>query len=204
MMFKHLFSAVLFLLATGCTNSPSTAHQEQSNSPVLGVAHSFEQAVQQAHSTPLPINRGLFPERWAIGATDPRLDVGQSLGHYRVFDFQLRKGQTYVINVISMCNNLCFGFSKTILKPRLAVVDTQGNVVADHLAGQNPLTVEWTGVAPADGKYFLVVAADNQTPGATVLTVNAPVPGHTAMTVPVGMASAPYGKVIAYVEFPDG
>ncbi len=134
---------------------------------------------------------------------DPRLEVGQVLGNYRIFDFQLRKGQTYVINVISMCNNMCFGFSKTILKPRLAVVDAQGNVIADHLAGSNPLTVEWSSVAPADGKFFLIVAADNQALGQLVYTTNAPVPGYTGMTVPIGMASAPFGKVIAYVEFPN-
>ena len=125
-------------------------------------------------------------------------------GNYRVFDFQLRKGQTYVINVISMCNNMCFGFSKTILKPRVALVDAQGKLVADHLEGKNPLAIEWSSVAPADGRYFLIVAADNQTLGQTVFTTNAAVPGYTGMTVPVGMASAPFGKVIAYVEFPDG
>ncbi|WDU64478.1 hypothetical protein LRS56_08400 [Pseudomonas poae] len=202
-MFKYFWPAIVFSFLTGCTNT-SVISQQQLNSSSTPVAHSFKQALQLAPSTPLPINRGLFPERWEITATNPRLEVGQVPGNYRVFDFQLRKGQAYVINVNSMCNNLCFGFSKTVLKPRLAVVDAQGNVVADHLAGQNPLTVEWSGIAPADGRYFLIVAADNQTLGQTVFTMNAPVPGYTGMTVPVGMASAPFGKVIAYVAFPDG
>lgn len=202
-MLKFLLSVVLLSFLTACTNS-SVNNQERLNSSTTPIARSFEQAIQLAPSTPLAVNRGLFPERWKIGLADPRLEIGQVPGNYRVFDFQLRKGQDYVINVISMCNNMCFGFSKTILKPRLALVDTQGKVVADHLEGSNPLAIEWSGVAPADGRYFLIVAADNQTLGQTVFTTNAPVPGYTGMTVPVGMASAPFGKVIAYVEFPDG
>ena len=201
-MLKFLLSAILFSLLTGCTNT-SVNNQERLNASTTPIARSFEQAIQLAPSTPLSVNRGLFPERWEIGLTDPRLEVGQVPGNYRVFDFQLRKGQTYVINIISMCNNLCFGFSKTILKPRVALVDAQGKVVADHLEGKNPLAVEWSGVAPADGRYFLIVAADNQTLGQTVFTTNVPVRGYAGMTVPVGMASAPFGKVIAYIEFPD-
>lgn len=42
------------------------------------------------------------------------------------------------------------------------MVDAQGSVVADHLPGRNPLTIEWSGVVQADGRYFLIVAADNQ------------------------------------------
>lgn len=201
-MYKSSLFFTLSLFLAGCTSN-SVINQEQLRSSTTPVARTFEQAIGLAPSTPLPVNRGLFPERWEVGAKDPRLEVGQALGNYRLFDFQLRKGQTYVINVISMCNNMCFGFSKTIMKPRLAVVDAQGGVVADHLAGGNPLAVEWSGVAPADGKYFLIVAADNQTLGQRVLTTNAPVPGYTGMTVPIVMASAPFGKVIAYVEFPN-
>ncbi|MCK6188169.1 MULTISPECIES: hypothetical protein [unclassified Pseudomonas] len=200
-MLKSLLSVIVISFLTGCTNH-SAINQEAVSSSTTPIAHSFEQAIQLASATPLPVDRGLFPERWEIGATDPRLEVGQAPGNYRVFDFKLRKGQTYVINVISMCNNMCFGFSKTILKPRVTLVDAQGNLVADHLEGQNPLAIEWSGVAPADGRYFLIIAADNDKPGATVLTVNAPVPGYTGMTVPVGMASAPFGKVIAYLEIP--
>ncbi|MGY2374320.1 hypothetical protein ACW9IB_07410 [Pseudomonas sp. SDO524_S393] len=198
-----VFLAVLLSALSGCTNTVGIDLKKLDSSNTA-IARSFEQAIKIAPSTPLPVNRGLFPERWSVGVTDPRLEIEQPLGNYRVFDFKLRKGQAYVINVVSMCNNMCFGFSKTILKPRVAVVDGQGSVVADHLAGRNPLVIEWSGVAPADGRYFLIVAADNQSPGATVLTVNAPVPGYTGMAVPVGMASAPFGKVIAYVEFPDG
>ena len=202
-MLKLLIPVIVLSFLTGCTNHLAI-NQEAVSSSTTPIAHSFEQAIQLASATPLPVDRGLFPKRWEIGATDPRLEVGQAPGNYRVFDFTLRKGQTYVINVISMCNNMCFGLSKTILKPRVAVVDGQGSVVADHLAGRNPLVIEWSGVAPGDGTFFLIVAADNQSPGATVLTVNAPVPGYTGMAVPVGMVSAPFGKIIAYVEFPDG
>lgn len=202
-MLKLLIPVIVLSFLTGCTNHLAI-NQEAVSSSTTPIAHSFEQAIQLASATPLPVDRGLFPRRWEIGTTDPRLEVGQAPGNYRVFDFTLRKGQTYVINVISMCNNMCFGFSKTILKPRVAVIDGQGSVVVDHIAGRNPLVIEWSGIASADGRYFLIVAADNQSLGATVLTVNAPVPGYTGMAVPVGMVSAPFGKIIAYVEFPDG
>lgn len=202
-MFKFSLPVILLFSLAGCANN-SVENQELLRSSTTPIARSFEQAIQLAPSTPLPVNRGVFPERWEVGASDPRLEIGQAPGNYRVFDFKLRKGQTYVINVISMCNNMCFGFSKTMLKPRLAVVDAQGHTIADPLTGQNPVTIEWSGVAPADGKYFLIVAADNQKSGERILTTNAPVPGYTGMTVPIGMASAPFGKVIAYVEFPDG
>jgi len=202
-MLKFLLPVIVLSFLMGCTNH-SAINQETVSSSTTPIAHSFEQAIQLARATPLPVDRGLFPERWEIDASDPRLEVGQAPGNYRVFDFKLRKGQTYVINVISMCNNMCFGFSKTILKPRVTVVDSQGKLVADHLEGQNPLSIEWSGVAPADGRYFLIVSADNEKPGATVLTVNAPVPGYTGMIVPVGMASAPFGKVIAYLGIPEG
>ena len=202
-MIRHLLFVILLSLLFGCASNSVTSYQQQLRSSITPVAYSFGEAVQQASSIPLPVNRGLFPVRWEIGATDPRIEIGQTPANYLVFDFQLRKGQAYVINVHSMCNNMCFGFSKTVLKPRVAVVDAQGSVVADHLPGRNPLTIEWSGVAQADGRYFLIVAADNQSLGELVFTMNTPVPGYAGMTVPVGMTSAPFGKVIAYVEYPD-
>jgi hypothetical protein len=194
---------VFVLLLAGCSNHSQIEYTDQVQSSHTPIAHSFPEAIRQAPVTPLPINRGLFPERWEIAATDPRIVLGEQQGNYRLFNFRLHKGQSYVIYVSSMCNNMCMGFAKSALKPKAVVLDAQGNVVADNLDGSNALAIEWKGVAPADGSYFLLIAADNRAPGEQVLVLNTQVAGQPGLTRPIVMASAPFGKVITYVEFPD-
>jgi hypothetical protein len=201
-MLKYLLPLAMVLAVAGCTNHSQRDYTDQVQSSTTPVAHSFQEAIRLAPSTPLPINRGLFPDRWEIGATDPRIVLGAQQGNYRLFNFRLIKGQHYVININSMCNNMCMGLAKSALKPKAVVLDAQGNLVADDLVGPNALAIEWAGVAPADGSYFLLVAADNRAPGEQVATINAPVAGYSGVTLPLGMASAPFGKVIVYVEFP--
>lgn len=137
---------------------------EQLKTSTTPIAYSFPQAIQQAASTPLPIGREVFLNRWQIGVADPRLAFGQELGNYRIFDFQLKKGQAYTIHLRTMCNKMCLALFNTALKPRFAVVNAQGDLIADHLLGENYMTIRWSGVAPSDERYFLIVAADNQAP----------------------------------------
>lgn len=198
---RRFLIAFLMLSLTGCAANLKREYQDQIQNSTTPIAHSFSQAIQQASSTPLPIGWEVFPEKWEIGSADPRLAVDQEPGSYRVFDFQLRKGQAYIIHLRSMCNNMCLALLNTALKPRVAVVNAQGDLIADHLLSENSMTIKWSGVAPSDGKYFLIVAADNQAPGEFFYYAYKSIsPG---MIVSDAMRSAPFGVVTAYVEFPD-
>ena len=202
-MLKYILPLVAALLLVGCSNNSGQQYTDQVQASGTPIAHSFQKAVRLSQAVPLPVNRGLFPTRWEISATDPRIASGAEKSNYRLFEFSLRKGQRYKINVISLCNNMCMGLAKSALKPKALVLDMQGNVVADNLTGTNALAIVWTGVAPADGAYLLMVAADNSAPGEQVSVINTQVPGHPTLSMPIGMASAPFGKVIAYVEYPS-
>ncbi|MHC8326539.1 hypothetical protein [Pseudomonas sp. LB1P83] len=202
-MLKCLLPLVIVLSLAGCSSNSQSQYIDQVQSSNSTIAHSFHEAILHSQATPLPINRGLFPKRWEISAAEPRIVLGEQIGNYRLFNFRLLKGQTYVINVSSMCNNMCMGFAKNALKPKAVVLDAQGNIVADNLDGPNALAIEWSGVAPADGTYFLLIAADNRALGEQVSVINTLMPGYPGVNMPIGMASAPFGKVIAYVEFPN-
>ncbi|NWD68923.1 hypothetical protein HX870_15075 [Pseudomonas gingeri] len=202
-MLKYSPLLAAALLLNGCSNNSQQLYVDQVQASGTPIAHSFQEAVRLSPAVQLPVNRGLFPTRWEISATDPRIASGAEHSNYRLFEFLLRKGQRYEINVISMCNNMCMGLAKTALKPKAVVLDMKGNVVAANLAGPNALTIDWTGAAPADGVYLLMVAADNRAPGEQVSVINTQVPGHPTLSMPIGMASAPFGKVIAYVQYPS-
>lgn len=202
-MLKCLLPLVVVWSLAGCSSHSQSQYVDQVQSSNTPIAHSFQEAILQSPATPLPINRGLFPVRWEISSAEPRIVLGAQQSNYRLFNFRLLKGQTYVINISSMCNNMCMGFAKSALKPKAVVLDAQGNIVADNLVGSNALAIEWSGVAPADGTYFLLIAADNRAPGEQVSIINTPIAGYPGVNMPIGMTSAPFGKVIAYVEFPN-
>ncbi|GFM89750.1 hypothetical protein PSCICO_51490 [Pseudomonas cichorii] len=196
---KYLKLVILALLLSGCASNMKHEYLEQLKTSTTPIAYSFPQAIQQAMSTPLPIGWEIFPEKWQIGATDPRLAIGQEPGNYRVFDFQMKKGQAYTIHLRTMCNKMCLALFNTALKPRVAVANAKGDLIADHLLGENSMTVRWSGVAPSDDKYFLIVAADNQTPAEFFYySYKSISPG---VIVSDAMRSAPFGEITAYVEF---
>jgi hypothetical protein len=197
--YSILLMAALFI--SGCSNNSQQQYADQVQSSSTPIAHSFQEAVKLSPIVPLPINRGLFPTRWAIGAMDPRIVSGAEKSNYRLFKFSLRKGQRYEINVISMCNNMCMGLAKSTLKPKAVVLDMNGDVVADNLGGPTPLTIDWTGTAPDDGVYLLMIAADNKALGEQVSVIDTQIPGYPMLSMPIGMSSAPFGKVIAYVQY---
>ncbi|MCD5989802.1 hypothetical protein KDX30_18065 [Pseudomonas sp. CDFA 553] len=198
---KRFLIAFLMLSLAGCAANLKREYQDQLRNSTTLIAYSFKQAIQQASSTPLPIGWEVFPKKWEISGTDPRLAVDQEPGSYRVFDFQLKKGQAYVIQLRSMCNYMCLALLNTALKPRVAVVNAQGDLIVDHLLNDNSMIIKWSGVAPYDGKYFLIVAADNQAPGEFFYYAYKSIsPG---VIVSDAMISAPFGVVTAYVEIPD-
>ena len=110
----------------------------------------------------------------------------------------MKKGERYNLNVRSLCNKPCMGVSKFALKPRAMLLDTYGSVIADKpsqaqaLLGQ--ISLSWEGEATEDGTYYLLVAADADDLGQTMVIDDVWINNSPLMAVNVDMNSSPLGK----------
>jgi hypothetical protein len=166
------------------------------------MAKSALEAIHNTQAIPLPLNPGLLAPQWPISADEPRLDFGSSISNYRIFSLQLKKGERYTLNVHSLCNEPCMGVSKYALKPRAMLLDAYGAVIADKpshaeaVIGQ--ISLSWDGEATEDGTYYLLVAADNDDLGQTIVIDDVWVNNSPLMAVKVDMQSSPFGKISAF------
>lgn len=199
-MHKFLILAGCLLL-TACAGNPLKVYEQSvkaSNSPM---AKSTLEAIHNTQAIPLPLSPGLLAPQWPIGADEPRLDFGSSISNYRVFSLELKKGERYTLNVDSLCNKPCMSFNKLVLKPRALLLDAYGTVIANKpsrtsaVVGQ--ISLSWDGEAPEDGIYYLLVAADNDALGETIVIDDVWVNNSPLMAVNVGMHSSPFGKISA-------
>lgn len=200
-MHKFLTLAACLLLGA-CASNPQALYQQEvlaGNSPM---ASSTLEAIHNTQAIPLPLNPGLLAPQWPISADEPRLDFGSSISNYRIFSLSLKKGEHYSLKVRSLCNKPCMGVSKFALKPRAMLLDAYGTVIADKpsrasaVIGQ--LNLSWDGEAPEDGTYYLLVAADNDDLGQTIVIDDVWVNNSPLMAVKVGMHSSPFGKISAF------
>ncbi|TIH11137.1 hypothetical protein D8779_01565 [Pseudomonas leptonychotis] len=190
------------LLLGACTSNPQKTYENEVKASNTPMAKSTLEAIHNTQAIPLPLNPGLLAPQWPISADEPRLDFGSSISNYRIFSLQLKKGERYTLNVHSLCNKPCMGVSKYALKPRAMLLDAYGAVIADKpshadaVVGQ--ISLSWDGEAAEDGTYYLLVAADNDDLGQTIVIDDVWVNNSPLMAVKVDMHSSPFGKISAF------
>ena len=200
-MHKFLILATCLLLGA-CTSNPQKTYENEVKASNTPMAKSTLEAIHNTQAIPLPLNPGLLAPQWPISADEPRLDFGSSISNYRIFSLQLKKGERYTLNVHSLCNKPCMGVSKYALKPRAMLLDAYGAVIADKpshadaVVGQ--ISLSWDGEAAEDGTYYLLVAADNDDLGQTIVIDDVWVNNSPLMAVKVDMQSSPFGKISAF------
>lgn len=199
---RTAITLVICLFLGACANSQQALYKESVQTSKSPLAKSNLEAIHNIQAIPLPVNPGVLAPKWQIGAQEPRLDFGSSISNYRVFSLTLKKGERYTLNVNSMCNNDCLGFNKFALKPRALLLDAYGAVIANRpsraaaVVGQ--ISLGWDGEAPEDGTYYLLVAADNDDIGGTIVIDDVWVNNSPLMAVKVGMQSSPFGEISAF------
>ena len=204
-MHKFL-SLVGCLLLTACASNPQTLYEQSVKTSDSPMARNTLEAIHNTQAIPLPLKTGLLAPQWSIGADEPRLDFGSSISNYRVFSLSLKKGERYTLNIDSLCNQPCTAFNKLALKPRALLLDAYGTVIANKptsasaVVGQ--ISLSWDGEAPEDGTYYLLVAADNDDLGETIVIDDVWVNNSPLMAVNVGMQSSPFGKISAFSSSP--
>lgn len=160
------------------------------------------EALHNVEAIPLPVNPGVQVPTWTISAEQPRLDFGSSISNYRVFSLALKKGENFNLNVKSRCNDSCLGVSKFAIKPRAMLLDSYGVVIANKpshaSAGIGSISMGWEGEAPEDGTYYLLVAADNEDIGKTIVIDDVWLNNSPLMSVQAGMNSSPFGEISAF------
>ncbi|WP_298187711.1 hypothetical protein [uncultured Pseudomonas sp.] len=200
-MHKFLTLAACLLLGA-CASNPQTLYQQEVIEGHSPMAKSTLEAIHNTQAIPLPLNPGLLAPQWPISADEPRLDFGSSISNYRIFSLQLKKGERYTLNVRSLCNKPCLGVSKFALKPRAMLLDAYGAVIADKpshaSAAVGQINLSWDGEAAEDGTYYLLVAADNDTLGQTIVIDDVWINNSPLMAVEVDMHSSPFGSISAF------
>lgn len=196
-MHKFLTLAACLMLGA-CASSPQTTSEHEINAGTSPMAKSTLEAIHNTQAIPLPLNPDLLAPQWPSSADEPGLDFGSSISNYRVFSLTVKKGERYSLNVRSLCNKPCMGVSKFALKPRAMLLDTYGSVIADKpsqaqaLLGQ--ISLSWEGEATEDGTYYLLVAADADDLGQTMVIDDVWINNSPLMAVNVDMNSSPLGK----------
>ncbi|TBU83280.1 hypothetical protein DNK06_02220 [Pseudomonas daroniae] len=169
-MHKLLVLAACLMLGACSGVSPSSslpsAAADQSN-----IVRSNLEAIHNAQVVPLPLNpHADLPHGKADNAN---MQFGSSLSNYRVYSLQLKQGERYRLNVNSLCDHTCMGINKFALKPRAILMDAYGTVIPNKPARPSTVigmtTLGWDGEAPEDGTYYLLVAADKEDIGRTIV-----------------------------------
>lgn len=168
-MHKSLVLAACLMLGA-CSSVPSSSlpsvASDQSN-----IVRSNLEAIHNAQVVPLPLNpHSDLPKGQADNAN---MQFGSSLSNYRVYSLQLKQGERYRLNVNSLCDHTCMGINKFALKPRAILMDAYGTVIPSKPARPSTVigmtTLGWDGEAPEDGTYYLLVAADKEDIGRTIV-----------------------------------
>ncbi|MFI8479532.1 hypothetical protein ACIGCM_03080 [Pseudomonas sp. NPDC078700] len=205
-MHKFLILAASILLTACASTEPNTIPSQSGAAEAGPLAKTTLEALHNAEAIPLPVNPGVSLPSWTITADQPRLDFGSSISNYRVFSLTLKKGEHFNLNVNSRCNNSCLGVSKFAIKPRAMLLDSYGVVIANKpshaTASVGQMTMGWEGEAPESGTYYLLVAADNEDIGKTIVIDDVWLNNSPLMSVKVGMNSSPFGEISAYSNTP--
>ncbi|MGX5220125.1 hypothetical protein ACVTMO_16030 [Pseudomonas segetis] len=210
-MHRFLILAVSALLTACASTAPSevsskSAYEHSVASGSSPMAKTTLEALHNAEAIPLPVNPGVAVPSWTITADQPRLDFGSSISNYRVFSLALKKGEHFNLNVNSRCNNSCLGVSKFAIKPRAMLLDSYGVIIASKpshaSASLGQMSMGWEGEAPESGTYYLLVAADNEDIGKTIVIDDVWLNNSPLMSVKVGMNSQSLDETSAFSSTP--
>ncbi|SDG88487.1 hypothetical protein SAMN05216588_101305 [Pseudomonas flavescens] len=184
-MHKSLILAACLTLGA-CSSGPQSSPAATAPN---GGARSNLEAIHHAQVVPLPLNPHASLRRGKAGTTN--MQLGSSLSNYRVYSLQLKQGERYRLNVNSFCDHTCMGINPFVLKPRAVLMDTYGTLIPNKplrpasVIGMTSLG--WDGEAPEDGTYYLLVAADKQDIGRTIVIDDVWINNSPLMAVKVGM-----------------
>lgn len=173
-------------LLVGCQSTAKKDYSHLLNSNKVALTNS--EAIQ--NSTAITLNPSK-PTEAKVALNDSVIQFGKYRSNYKLFEFDGVKGNTYTIELRSLCD--CLGFSKTVLYPVAYIIDDEGAIINDKPVqlGQGsmgfsyPMNIHgiWTGSFPETSKYYFLVAADNRNSDSAVADVNAQ------------MVSAPYASI---------
>lgn len=199
---RILFLLLSYLLVAGCSSNPATLFEVQVKHSKTPLAQTPFEALRSSQAVPMPVDPGWRPPQWTITAAEPRILINGTPSNYRLFSTTLVKDKTFNINVNSWCVNACLGFSKYALNPYLILMDPQGNVLAEGFGKASGMVgvinQMLTGTVKTSGTYYLIVAADNRSPGETIVIDNVLLIGAAAsplVPLRIGMNSYPFGSV---------
>lgn len=163
--------------------SPTTVADQDS------IVRNNLEAIHNAQVVPLPLSPHSSLMRGKAGKAN--MQFGSSLSNYRVYSLQLKQGERYRLNVNSLCDHTCMGINKFALKPRAVLMDAYGTVIPNKPARPSTVigmsTLGWDGEAPEDGTYYLLVAADKEDIGRTIVIDDVWINNSPLMAVKVGL-----------------
>ncbi|OLU32212.1 hypothetical protein [Pseudomonas sp. PA27(2017)] len=187
-MHKPLFIAACLMLGA-CSSAPHSSAPDVQDR----IVRSNLEAIHNAQVVPLPLDpQSSVPHGIA---SDASMQFGSSLSNYRVYSLKLKQGERYRLNVNSLCDHTCMGINKFALKPRAVLMDAYGTVIPNKPARPSAVigmtSMGWDGEAPEDGTYYLLVAADKEDIGRTIVIDDVWINNSPLMAVKVGLLETP-------------
>lgn len=190
-MHKSLILAACLMLGA-CSSAP-----QPSPAPLPAdqdsIVRSNLEAIHNAQVVPLPLDPNSNVPHGL--ASDASMQFGSSLSNYRVYSLKLKQGERYRLNVTSLCDHTCLGINKFALKPRAVLMDAYGTVIPNKPARPSTVigmtSMGWDGEAPEDGTYYLLVAADKEDIGRTIVIDDVWINNSPLMAVKVGQLETP-------------
>ncbi|OLU19038.1 hypothetical protein BVH01_06040 [Pseudomonas sp. PA1(2017)] len=187
-MHKSLFIAACLMLGA-CSSAPHSSAPDVQDR----IVRSNLEAIHNAQVVPLPLDpQSSVPHGIA---SDASMQFGSSLSNYRVYSLKLKQGERYRLNVNSLCDHTCMGINKFALKPRAVLMDAYGTVIPNKPARPSAVigmtSMGWDGEAPEDGTYYLLVAADKEDIGRTIVIDDVWINNSPLMAVKVGLLETP-------------
>lgn len=178
---NRLFVITLFIFL-GCAPSPQSLYDSIECVESKNVAYKFGEAIKLGQA------KEIFPNdivEFELGTGNPVIELDKGRGFrtfYRLFEFTGIAGSTVSFRITTPCRCISV-FRETIVYPVAYILDYDGNVLTSdprelerkHDFILTGLTYEglWEAKISQDGKYFLLVAADNSFVG-VVLGINYP------------------------------
>jgi hypothetical protein len=179
---KNRLLIIMLLIFLGCATSPQSVYDSIESVGSNNVAYKFSEAIKPGQA------EEIFPNdivEFELGTGNPVIELANGHAYrtfYRLFEFRGSAGSTVSFKILAPCKCISV-FRETIVYPVAYIFDNDGNVLtSDPMEWERKhdfiltgLTYEglWEAKIPEDGKYFLLVAADNSFVG-VVLGINYP------------------------------
>jgi hypothetical protein len=178
---KRSFIIILFM-CLGCAASPQSLYDSIESVDSSNVAYKFSEAIKSSQA------KEIFPNEiveFELGTGNPVIELAN--GHryrtfYRLFEFTGSAGGMVSFKIKTSCKCISV-LRETIVYPVAYIFDYNGSVLTSeprewerkHDLILTGLSYEglWEAKIPEDGKYFLLVAADNSFVG-VALGINYP------------------------------